>query len=65
MKAQIDWPLFCFFGIKRNDKEHEVFTRPPTSCKDLNAVGHTLDGIYLIPYVIQTIGTGFKYQDTK
>ena len=43
----MDFGNFCF-QIKRSDEDHEIYTRPPTSCKDLSAVGHTLNGIYLV-----------------
>jgi len=46
---QVKHIIVYFFRIRGSDEEEpEVYSRPPTSCNELNAVGHTVNGIYLI-----------------
>ena len=41
--------IFFVGPIRGSDEEDpEVYNRPSTSCKELNTVGHTVNGIYLI-----------------
>jgi len=46
------FPLIMYNPIitlyNRGDKEAEPITGPPSSCKELSQLGHTLNGIYLV-----------------
>ena len=40
--------MLLFFLYFRNSTNHGKFYRPPKSCHDLNRLGYTLNGFYLV-----------------